>query len=374
MSSKFFANTNFKRKNLIDLSLAVIFVSSTYSVFSFFSQASTINQLTEEFLWQVNTGIQETTRNYLMPAQFISELSSRLVQSGTLSINDTAALESYTAPFSNTYRHLNSFYIGTEKDEFWLWIKHPRPEVNHAIREVKPVDNQYSESWLYYDSRGNLVDRLFRGNVAYRATQRPWYRGAKQVKSNYWTDVYVFNSTNKPGITGSYPIFNNEGHVTGVWGVDIEIQELSRFLADVSVARLGEIAILNSESSVIAYSGVVNLPIDSAQLPSLEDLQSKPLLASLNSFENHGFGYFFVNSDGIRYLASVSPLTFPDVQNWRIVIAIRADKLPGNLLWRTRLNGIIVLIFLGILAVLLMMIRFASVNTDPMSKSQRHSK
>ena len=357
MASKLLTKLTIGRQSLINLSLSLVLFLSVYSVFSFFSQTNKINQLTEEYLWQVNTGIQETTRNYLMPAQFISELSSQLVGSDTLSIDSPGTLESYVAPFSNTYPHLQSFDLGTESDQFWFWLNEPRPGVKYAVRQIEPQQGVMNEQWRFYDGQNTLIDEQTIVGTDYRPTQRPWYRGAKQLRTNFWTDVYMFNAKNLPGITGSHPIFDKEGKIIGVWGVDIAIQELSDFLSDISAARLGEIAILNGDGAVIAYSGDGGLDAHHVELVSIDALGSHALATALASFKNHGFGYFFVNSQDTRYLASVSPLTFPDQQNWQIVIAIPAHTLLGDLLWRTRINGIFVFVFLTALAVLLLLMK-----------------
>lgn len=96
---------------------------------------------------------------------------------------------------------------------------------------------------------------------------RPWYIGAKKKDDVYWTPVYLFASTQKPGITASIPVLSKEGEVHGVCGIDIDISTFSEFLESM---RIGErrytYIIENTSERIIAHPGLASHQIDSREI------------------------------------------------------------------------------------------------------------
>ncbi len=90
---------------------------------------------------------------------------------------------------------------------------------------------------------------------------RPWYRGAVANSGLHWTEVYLFASTQKPGITASVPIRDAHGRLTGVCGIDIDLTTFSRFLQGIKMGP-GEYAYIieNKKGRVIAHPELARLP------------------------------------------------------------------------------------------------------------------
>ena len=82
---------------------------------------------------------------------------------------------------------------------------------------------------------------------------RPWYIGAVSSKGEHWTEVYIFASSQKPGITASVPIYK-DNVLQGVCGIDIDISTLSRFLQSIRIENKGYAYIIeNRHGRVIAH-------------------------------------------------------------------------------------------------------------------------
>ena len=64
----------------------------------------------------------------------------------------------------------------------------------------------------------------------YDPRTRPWFTGALDTGDVYWTGIYIFFSDHKPGITVSSRV-PEPGGLHRVFGVDVTLDELSRFLA-----------------------------------------------------------------------------------------------------------------------------------------------
>lgn len=99
---------------------------------------------------------------------------------------------------------------------------------------------------------------------------RPWYKGAVETGGLHWTEVYLFASTQKPGITVSVPIFTDEGNVKGVCGIDIDLSAFSRFLDGIEIGEKGFAYIFEKKQGhVIAHPGLVQLPWDKEHIDLL---------------------------------------------------------------------------------------------------------
>jgi signal transduction histidine kinase len=91
---------------------------------------------------------------------------------------------------------------------------------------------------------------------------RPWYQGAAVIKTGetYWTDVYTFASAQKPGLTVSAPVYDDQQQLQGVCGIDIDLVAFSAFLTGIDIGNNGIAYIFDNKSSqFIAYPGMTRL-------------------------------------------------------------------------------------------------------------------
>ena len=63
--------------------------------------------------------------------------------------------------------------------------------------------------------------------------------------SSYWSDIYIFFTDQKPGVTASLPIIADDGEFRGVLGLDIDLEQLSAFLASLQIGRSGRAMIID---------------------------------------------------------------------------------------------------------------------------------
>ena len=123
---------------------------------------------------------------------------------------------------------------------------------------------------------------------------RPWYRGAIRAKDVHWTDVYLFASTQKPGMTVSVPIYDKTGSVKAVCGIDIDISSFSKFLQGIKIGKHGFAYIFeNRQGRVIAHPSLVQLPWNPYHIDLLRtcltDLNRKSRTFGMSSFQGNKF-------------------------------------------------------------------------------------
>ncbi len=154
---------------------------------------------------------------------------------------------------------------------------------------------------------------------------RPWYRGAIRTKDVHWTDVYLFASTQKPGMTVSVPIYDSSGAIKAVCGIDIDISSFSRFLRGIKIGKQGFAYIFeNKQGRVIAHPSLVQLPWNSYHIDLLRtcltDLKQKNKPFGMSTFQGDQFFTAYTDYPGNDWTVGV---TLPVSDFLENVIAIK---------------------------------------------------
>lgn len=141
---------------------------------------------------------------------------------------------------------------------------------------------------------------------------RPWYRGAVESRGTHWTGVYLFASTQKPGITVSMPIYEDNRFLRGVCGIDIDLVEFSKFLQGIDIGKQGVAYIFeNLTGHIIAHPWLTNLPEKSNRLDMLRACR-----AELDK-QNATFG--LTTYEGGQYFTAYSQ--YPD-KEWTVGVTL----------------------------------------------------
>jgi len=178
---------------------------------------------------------------------------------------------------------------------------------------------------------------------------RPWYRGAVATGDLHWTKVYLFASTQKPGITVSVPIYTDEGDLKGVCGIDIDLSAFSRFLDSIEIGKEGFAYIFEKKQGhVIAHPGLVQLPWNEGHIDLLrhcrETLEREERSFGLLSFGGKEYFTAYADYPGRDWTVGVTlPFSeyFATIQFIKkstatlVIIAILLSSFLSYLLTRT---------------------------------------
>jgi HAMP domain-containing protein len=164
---------------------------------------------------------------------------------------------------------------------------------------------------------------------AFYAPQRPWYQAALKTPGQPTWSVYVYRSTNAPGMDAAISI-EQQGKTVGVVGVGIELQQLSEYLKRLRGQRQGAAFIINKQGELIASTepqDVMSLPVTDQNQPQLQKFSQtqNPLLQYANeTFQTHQSAIASLQSlqkftyrqseTGDRYFISLAPLGHLDWQ------------------------------------------------------------
>lgn len=178
---------------------------------------------------------------------------------------------------------------------------------------------------------------------------RPWFKGAVENGDLHWTDVYLFASTQKPGITVSVPIYDDEKVLQGVCGIDIDLSAFSRFLAGIEIGKEGFAYIFEKKQGhVIAHPGLIQLPWKEEHIELLrhcrQELEKLGRSFGLISFKDKEYFTAYVDYPGKNWTVGVTlPFSeyFETIQFIKkstftlVIIAILLSSILSYLLTRT---------------------------------------
>lgn len=81
---------------------------------------------------------------------------------------------------------------------------------------------------------------------------RPWYEGAKNSNSTYWTDPYVDASSGKAIVTCAAPFNGADGRLAGVAGIDVVIDDLNSEVISGDFGEKGYAFVVSADGTLVS--------------------------------------------------------------------------------------------------------------------------
>lgn len=239
------------------------------------------------------------------------------------------------------------FFVGDEQGNYIrAWML---PDGNIEGRIIERNISAPSNTFKYWDNKLKLCKTEKSSHIDYDPRVRPWYIGAKESKANYWTDLYILARNKKPAITSAYPVIDAQGKVVAVWGVDIELDEISTFLKNLKVGKNGQVLIINAKNEVVAYPDVAKIVREEKGVlrpVRVEELGIDPIVTAFREYLKTGKKQAVIESHGKRYLASFTDFAQDFPAHWKIGLIIPEDDFIAGAKKLTRETLFICLIIL----------------------------
>jgi adenylate cyclase len=310
-------------------------------------------ELSDDLMAQITQTVMVKADKYFLPAGVLVETSARLAEIGALSTTDNRQLELFTLGALKSYPQISMFYLGDEQGNYIRAWRLPDGNMEGRIinRNLSPATNTFK----YWHPDFKVFKTETSTQIDYDPRDRPWFIGAKKVRGNYWTDAYILARNKKPAVTSAYPVINKAGKIIGVWGVDIELSEISTFLKGLKIGQNGIACIINAKNEVVAFPDISRLSKEEggALRPvRVEELGIKPISKAFQEYFKSGKSKFVIESQGKRYLSSFAdfPPSFP--AHWKVAMVVPEDDFIGGAKQLIRETLLICLVIL-VMAILL---------------------
>ncbi len=338
---------------LVLMIASIVFIA----VYAYQSNRRDALALSDDLLKTLGQQIAAEVQNYLSPASDMVKLSANIVKDPSFGITSRSQIEPLAIQILKNYPQLSIFSIADVKGNYIMAKKMPGGSIDTKI--IDRTDNSKQVKWIRRNASGSVVAEENVTDDTFDARTRPWYTGAADARGLFWTDVYIFFTDQKPGVTAAMPVLDENGQLRGVLGADIELEHLSTFLRNLSIGRKGRAMIIDQHGRLVAYPQAERMfkrVGDSLQPSMLDDLGDPVLVRAYNRFKIDGHGTRILTVDGRRYLNSVSSLHATVVRDWSVMIAVPEDDFVGFVkenFSRALLLATIIVVLASILAGLL---------------------
>ncbi len=321
------------------VTVAAILLSSTYST------QDVLLGHARRIMEGVASDAIDRSRKFLDPARVAADLTQRLADNDIVSSADPRALERYFFEQLRLYPQFAGIYVGSVEGDFF-YVNRSGEHSPDGFR-TKVIDHgggARTVEMTWRDRDFEIKAHRTDPEDRYDPRTRPWFRKAMAERGTIWTDPYVFFTSRLPGITVASPVMDARGTIKGVVGVDIEIIEVSTFLAKNREHTGISAFILNHNGDVIAHPDAQKIktavPDSTAgalrftRIDELDDEVSRAAFAALGTpagaLKLDGPVFTKFEAAGDTYHAVFSPFPSPEWP-WIIGVHVPEEHYLGEL-------------------------------------------
>ena len=302
--------------------------------------ARTVVEVSEELILQAAQTSRDQVQAFLGSPRGVAELLRAEAASGSLELTPISAPEAHFFDLLAVYPDISMLNWGTEQGDFMMVKRRAGGALWTKVVQRSGLDEP-EVAWQQRGlgaTLGEVLATVPDPEDRYDPRTRPWYQGAQQAGELFWSDVYVFWSDRAPGLTLAVPVLA-EGALVGVFGVDINLEQLSDYLAELNVSehglafaldRRGRLVAAQDPHDQLASSGSgadeqlsLRSAADSAT-PEIAALARTPELAEWLEGGPIPDGSLRFDFGGQPYLAAVVPMGLDPERDWVICVAAPA--------------------------------------------------
>jgi class 3 adenylate cyclase len=354
------------RRLLIPLACLLVMIAAIVGIaaYSYTQNRRDALALSNTLIKSLDERITAKVAAYLQPVADMVKLAA-----GTLNITGSTVARSGVEPFAmqvlRTYPQIVAFNVGDPDGNFLMVKKMPDGALD--TKTIVRRGNGTQATWIRRDTDGNTrtVERYT--DDPYDPRKRPWYTGALQSKGVYWTEVYIFFTDQKPGVTAATVLRGSDGRLRGVLSMDVLLEELSTFLAGLNIGKNGQALIIESDGRLVAMQDMTRMLIhDGEELrpAHMEELDDRVLTRAFNRFRIEGNGIRSLAVDGRHIINIASSLGLMEQRDWTLLIVVPEGDFIGFVKRNAKRGLILSGIVVGLAVVLVSLLIWQGMRAD----------
>ncbi|OQW95675.1 MAG: hypothetical protein BWK79_01650 [Beggiatoa sp. IS2] len=322
-------------------------------------------ELADQIVKESTDNVIERTINYLnVPTMQARPLSSLVRQSNITEIHEE--LWKYMWEELLVLPQVQTIFIA---DTYGNYVQ-VRREPDLATRLINRSVNPPVEKWLIRDENYRVI-RVENGDANFDPRTRPWYKNTQAEPRIYWTDVYVFTTTQTPGISASYPVLDAQGQLIAVTCINTPLYSLSNFLAEQKVGQHGVALIVNAHGELVAHPDRQRLTRKDSvtgefHLVHISELNEKWLTRAYQVYTQKNIRKFTIQVANKNYIVNVVPFPHSFISEWQVLVVIPETDVLGPvhaLLWQASAISIAI-----VMVSIILMYFFAAKVTKPITQ------
>ena len=331
--------------------------------FSYFSTKKVMLLHTMDIMENISELTLKETQNFFSVARGAAHLTKRLISSEVVNTDKEhiEILEKYFFDQLEINLQFAGIYFANPEGEFYYVSRNSSRAPNgYRTKFIENMPQGRRVKLIWRDNNMKIIQEEFDPQDSYDPRERPWFKKAKEENQVIWTNPYIFFTSQKPGITTAGPIYDANGNLLGVVGVDIELDVLSKFIGSLRVGKTGIAFMIDQDTNVIAYPDPEELKFSDGKentkirLPKLSELSNPVCKLAYDSIEQSTnltdfqktkktstFAGFQV--DQKRFYTMFTPVQESKIP-WMIGVYIPETDYFGKILTNERINLLLTLI------------------------------
>jgi hypothetical protein len=221
------------------------------TAYSYYSNRRDALALSNDLLGVIERRIAGELQAFFVPIEDTVQLTTEVLRNAPFDIRDRALIEPFAFRLLANLPQVSNFIVADLKGNFLMVQKMADGAFHTKI--IERTAGASRVTWIRRDTAGNVIDEETSADDSYDPRNRPWYKGAVNSRKLYWSDFYIFFTSQTHGITVSLPIIGKDDQVLGVFGLDVELKSVSTFLETLKIGRNGEAVIIDEEGYIVAH-------------------------------------------------------------------------------------------------------------------------
>ncbi len=320
-----------------------------------------VNNVVSQLEQEVTNRIQMTLDEYLTVPHHINQINADLFELDLLSFERPATFERHFWQQMQEFDQASYIYVSSETGGFWT-AHRDAPDAQHGPITYYVTDNPGDGVMRHFsvDGQGNRAQQLG-VTTDYDPRKRGWYIDAKKAGTARWTEVYQLVPELTLAISANAPLYDANGKLEGVLGVDLVLADIGEFLSTLKIGKTGQAFLIEKDQSLIASSTQENpfvKPTADGPEERLHAIAStNPMIAAttqhlLDQFqtldairESHQLE-FPIN--GQKHFVQVTPIVDKLGIDWLLVVVVPESDFMAQIQANTRTTILLCLVSLAI--------------------------
>jgi adenylate cyclase len=313
------------RLSLVGISFLTVALTAVAVHFPWFwVSRDNVSDMSRQLTGEIVAGVDREVDAIFTSAIAAQRTVLDTLQSGVLDIKDKGTRDKLFLAFLMANPHFSWVSFGAPNGNFYGAQRRNEIDIRVAESVWDPAQSLARRTEDYYIKDGErLIQTHTKINTNdYYSPDRAWYKLATASPGKHiWTDVYVFNTSRKPGLNAAIE-FSRNGELVGVVSIAIELERISRYLKNLTTLRSGTAFIVTRNGNLVAFpdSGEVterDVSSDNHGLRAMAESFHPMLQVAQGALRSSSVGLaqlqepaqlVFYNGNG-RHLVSIAPST-----------------------------------------------------------------
>src|SRR3954464_1063133 len=309
--------------------------------------------LSEDVLTALDARISDQVASYFGPAARALAVGKYLAE-GEPPSERRELVEKYSIGALKEIFQVAEFIFADQEGNFMMVRRNESGGIDTKL--IRNAPGQRKVLWIRRNATGEEIAREEDPSDTYDPRTRSWYERVLVSDTMFWTDAYVFYTAGEPGVTVSLRYTGIDGRVF-VFGADITLAELSRFLGSLEIGQTGRAMIIDGNGRIIAHPQMQkigrrgsNPEAEEPMTAQIGEIGDNVAAGAYDRFRIEGPGHHTVTVGDHRYLATYTPLKTAG-RDWSILIVVPEDDFISFIARNSR-TGLGMSLFIVVLSAL----------------------